>query len=143
VVASSDGSHEQHRRRFLTPNYPGDDDQRRQVQVPVPANPEDHRVVNLPLDDGSITTAHYAGLLPASSNGNKFLFYWLFYPDVSNYHGKEEDIPLLLWLNGGPGCSSMDGLFIEHGPIQLVMENNNWKITSRKDSWHKSPAYVV
>ena len=130
-------------RRFLTPTYPGDDGQRRQVEVPVPTDPEDHRVVNLPLHDGSLTTAHYAGLLPASSAGNKYLFYWFFYPDLSNYQGKEEDIPLLLWLNGGPGCSSMDGLFIENGPLQLVLENNNWKITSRQTSWHKSPAYVV
>ena len=150
VLASSEGSYgqqqqQQNRRRFLTPNYPGDDGQRRQVQVPVATNPEDHRVVNLPLDDGSLTTAQYAGLLPASSTGNKYLFYWFFYPDVSNYKGKEEDIPLLLWLNGGPGCSSMDGLFIEHGPLQLVLDKNtnNWKVTSRQHSWHKSPAYVV
>lgn len=147
LVVASSASHNHnghaHHRRFLTPNYPGDNGQRRTVQVPVPTNPEEHRVVNLPLDDGSLTTAHYAGLLPASSAGNKYLFYWFFYPDLTNYQGKEEDIPLLLWLNGGPGCSSMDGLFIEHGPIQLVLENKNWKITSRPSSWHKSPAYVV
>ena len=143
TTATTTASSSSHHRRLI-PNYPGDNGQRRQVEVPVPTDPEDHRVVNLPLDDGSLKTPHYAGLLPASSKNDKYLFYWLFYPDMTKYHGKEEDIPLLVWLNGGPGCSSMDGLFIEHGPLELVLDkNNHWKITSRDKSWHKSPAYVV
>jgi hypothetical protein len=79
------------------------------VGVPIPTSPEDHLVTSLPyLKKDAFPTKHYAGLLPANSKKTKYFFYWLFEPDSSIH--KEDDIPLLLWMNGGPGCSSMDGM---------------------------------
>jgi hypothetical protein len=103
LLASSAGREWSNHPRRLTPNYPGDDGKRRQVEVPHPTSPDDHLVRDLPLHDGSLTTAHYAGLLPASSSGDKYLFYWFFYPDLTNYSGKDEDVPLLAvdqWWTG-------------------------------------------
>ena len=117
--------------------------------------PEDHLVTNLPyLDPTSFPTKHYAGHISASPDKNdKKLFYWLFEPDLSGHDQIEEsEIPLLIWLNGGPGCSSMDGLFLENGPFRFRQNGNdgnanpeedNWTIEVNDYSWHKSPAYVL
>ncbi len=43
------------------------------------------------------------------------VFYWLF-PSRNNM---DED-PLVIWLTGGPGCSSELAIFYENGPMKLV-----------------------
>ncbi|RLN49192.1 hypothetical protein BBJ29_003706 [Phytophthora kernoviae] len=43
--------------------------------------------------------------------------------------------PLVIWLNGGPGCSSMQGLFLGNSPFKLVDEST---IAENKHSWHHS-----
>jgi cathepsin A (carboxypeptidase C) len=42
----------------------------------------------------------------------------LFYIFFESRSLPEED-PLVLWLNGGPGCSSSLGLFYENGPFKI------------------------
>lgn len=116
------------------------------VEVPVPTSPNEHLVTDLPLlKNGTLPTAHWAGLLPASSHNDKYLFYWLFAPDLSAYNKvKEADVPLIVWLNGGPGCSSMDGLFLENGPLRFVAdEHGNYRMEAAEHSWHKIPAYML
>jgi carboxypeptidase D len=123
-----------------------DDWQRQLVDVNLPKDPADHLVTALPLLEASkFPTEHWAGLIPASADGDKYLFYWLFAPDLTDHPDvKEEDIPLIVWLNGGPACSSMDGLWLENGPFRLQeTEDKKWEINLDPHSWHKAPAYVV
>lgn len=55
----------------------------------------------------------YAGLLPISNATNASeLFFW-FFPS-ENPKAKNE---IVIWLNGGPGCSSLEGLLQENGPF--------------------------
>lgn len=42
----------------------------------------------------------------------------LFYYFVSSERNPGKD-PVVLWLNGGPGCSSLDGFVYEHGMIPI------------------------
>mmetsp|Transcript_3487 Transcript_3487/g.5312 ORF Transcript_3487/g.5312 Transcript_3487/m.5312 type:complete len:644 (-) Transcript_3487:1271-3202(-) len=139
-------------RRFLSSKYRDDMmdilGQRRDVTVEVPTSPEDHLVTNLPLlkDEDAQKLQQYAGLLPASNQNDKYFFYWYFFADSSVHQEqhKDEDIPLVIWLNGGPGCSSMDGLFLENGPLEFAVgDDGNYALTLRESSWHKGPAYMV
>ncbi|KAF4658214.1 hypothetical protein FOL47_008127 [Perkinsus chesapeaki] len=51
------------------------------------------------------------------------LFFW-FFESRSN---PSQD-PLILWLDGGPGCSSMGGLFLEIGPCRVNSEGNDTEL---------------
>ncbi|KAF2477049.1 carboxypeptidase cpdS precursor [Lindgomyces ingoldianus] len=55
----------------------------------------------------------YAGLLPISSIPNASELYFWFFPS-SNPDASDE---ITIWLNGGPGCSSLEGFLQENGPI--------------------------
>ncbi|KAF5013080.1 hypothetical protein FDECE_907 [Fusarium decemcellulare] len=56
----------------------------------------------------------YAGLLPISQDPDESreLYFW-FFPSTNPDAGKE----VVIWLNGGPGCSSLSGMLTENGPF--------------------------
>ncbi|CAM9554051.1 unnamed protein product, partial [Phaeothamnion confervicola] len=92
------------------------------------ATPADHLVKALPgLSSSDFRSNQWAGYVPVT--GGK-LFYWLFEAATS-----PEDAPLVIWLNGGPGCSSMDGLFLENGPFKLRDAST---LQTNPSSWHRT-----
>ncbi|OQR93221.1 serine protease family S10 [Achlya hypogyna] len=70
----------------------------------------------------------YAGRLPLPSNGQE-MFYWL----VESQDSPASD-PLVLWLNGGPGCSSLGGFFKELGPFVVA---SDLSIKNNKYAWNR------
>ncbi|KAK3326269.1 putative serine-TYPE carboxypeptidase F precursor [Apodospora peruviana] len=73
----------------------------------------------------------YAGSLSISSDpkedGN--LFFWFF--PTSDPTPKKE---ILIWLNGGPGCSSFEGLIQENGPF--LWQYGTYKPVQNPWSWN-------
>lgn len=61
----------------------------------------------------------YAGFLTIDRVFNTNLFFWYF-PAEEN----PETSPVVLWLQGGPGASSLIGLFLENGPLKLITEDS-------------------
>jgi carboxypeptidase C (cathepsin A) len=74
----------------------------------------------------------YAGHHEISTNS--FLFYWFFEKKTSNL----ADEPVIIWLNGGPGCSSMTGAFVELGPYKFDIKNEtSFKLVRNEHTWLK------
>jgi carboxypeptidase C (cathepsin A) len=72
-------------------------------------------VLSLPGWPGQLPTRHYSGYLDASST--KHLHYYM----VQSAGDAAKD-PVVLWFNGGPGCSSLDGFLYEHGPFRVEFD---------------------
>ncbi|CAD5227832.1 unnamed protein product [Bursaphelenchus okinawaensis] len=70
----------------------------------------------------------YSGYLNA--NEHTHLHYWL-----STKDQPDSQAPLILWLNGGPGCSSLGGLFKELGPFRMTKDGK--KLDQNRFSWTK------
>ncbi|GMR33821.1 hypothetical protein PMAYCL1PPCAC_04016, partial [Pristionchus mayeri] len=92
------------------------------------ANPADDEVKNLPGVTFELKFKHYAGYLDASLGNH--LHYWFF--ESQSNAGQS---PLVLWLNGGPGCSSIGGSLMENGPFRPTQDGQH--LQENPFSWNK------
>lgn len=63
----------------------------------------------------------------AAAHGN--LFFW--HAQNNHIDAKQRTV---IWLNGGPGCSSMDGALMEVGPYRMKDDKN---LEKNPGSWHE------
>ncbi|KAL2213591.1 hypothetical protein CC79DRAFT_1316379 [Sarocladium strictum] len=75
----------------------------------------------------------YSGYLDDNEN-DKHLFYWFF-----ESRNDPENDPVVLWLNGGPGCSSLTGLFFELGPATI---NKKGEVVQNPWSWNRNASVI-
>lgn len=63
----------------------------------------------------------YAGQLRSSATYENYFFYWL-HPrpeDLSRGKANADSSPLIVYLNGGPGSTSMNALWTGNGPLRV------------------------
>ncbi|KAI3682567.1 hypothetical protein L1987_82630 [Smallanthus sonchifolius] len=94
--------------------------------------PENAIVSQLPGFDGALPSKHYAGYVTVDENHGRKLYYYY----VLSERNPSED-PVVLWLNGGPGCSSFDGFVYEHGPFNFEKTEDLPKLHLNPYTWTK------
>ncbi|RAW29107.1 hypothetical protein PC110_g14528 [Phytophthora cactorum] len=93
---------------------------------------EDALVKDLPGLTRELSFKHYAGHLQLKEEEK--LFYW-----YTESQKDPENDPIVLWLNGGPGCSSLGGLFTENGPFVV---SDDLSIKVNRYSWNRNANMV-
>ncbi|TVU13670.1 hypothetical protein EJB05_37090 [Eragrostis curvula] len=99
------------------------------------AAPDEHLVTGLPGFHGAFPSKHYSGYVTVDEANEKSLFYYL----VLSERDPAGD-PMVVWLNGGPGCSSFDGFVYENGPFNFEPGNTPGglpKLQLNPYSWSK------
>ncbi|XP_059186257.1 lysosomal protective protein isoform X1 [Centropristis striata] len=92
------------------------------------AAPAADEVAYLPGLQKQPSFKQYSGYLTVPEG--KHLHYWF----VESQKNPSSD-PVVLWLNGGPGCSSLDGLLTEHGPF--LIQDDGVTLQYNPYSWNK------
>ncbi|KAM3715661.1 Lysosomal protective protein, partial [Dirofilaria immitis] len=85
------------------------------------------RIWNLPGLTFEPSFKQYSGYLSANSD---YLHYWF----IESQQNATED-PLILWLNGKPGCSSLNSFFSENGPFRS--NPDNMTLSENNYAWNK------
>lgn len=92
------------------------------------AAPKMDQVVNLP-DFGTPPTPLYSGFLDASDGVSGTHLHYMFAESMND----PENAPVVLWLNGGPGSSSLLGFMQEVGP--LLIKRGDKPLIENPYSW--------
>ena len=99
------------------------------------------RVHSLP-EIGTLEDSLFSGYITISESAPHKSIHYLLVESKSN----PETDPLIIWFNGGPGCSSMYGFFLEIGPYQIKNDpDDHSKKLFRKNehSWNREASLLI
>jgi len=100
------------------------------------AAPSEDAVTSLPTF-GKPPTPQWSGFLDASSVENgTMLHYWF----ALTSGPISKSTPVILWLNGGPGSSSVTGMMEEQGPVLM---GDNGVMVANPYSWTQAGHFLI
>nr|CAB3453174.1 unnamed protein product [Digitaria exilis] len=107
------------------------------LSSPSSANAAEERVVtHLPASrDPSPSTSEQGRYVEVDESNGVRLFYYF----TPSEHSPADD-PLMIWLSGGPGCTSFAGLVYQIGPLKFDSQgykNGLPKLVYQSESWTK------
>ncbi|CAH9080723.1 unnamed protein product, partial [Cuscuta europaea] len=89
------------------------------------------KIESLPGQPNNPSVTQYSGYIKVNESHGRALFYWFF-----EAQSQPSTKPLVLWLNGGPGCSSIGyGAASELGPLRV--RENGAGLRFNNYSWNK------
>lgn len=86
-------------------------------------------ITQLPGWEGPLPSRQFSGYLDVGAS--KHFHYWLVESEAD-----PSTAPTVLWLNGGPGCSSLDGFIYEHGPFRINASDHS-RLVRFDHTWAK------
>lgn len=101
------------------------------IDLRYPKQQESDRIIKLPGQPSKVKFSQYSGYVTVDEKAGRALFYWFV-----EANKKPESKPLVLWLNGGPGCSSIAyGASEEVGPFRVRPDGQTLSLSPY--SWNK------
>lgn len=89
------------------------------------------KIISLPGQPPNLNFSQFSGYVTVDSAAGRNLFYWL--TEAPRPSGTK---PLVLWLNGGPGCSSIAyGASEEVGPFRVNPDGKTLRLNLY--AWNK------
>ncbi|KDP43595.1 hypothetical protein JCGZ_16882 [Jatropha curcas] len=93
---------------------------------------EKDRIKRLP-GQPQVKFSQYGGYVTVDKLAGKALYYYF----AEAQESSKNSLPLLLWLNGGPGCSSLAyGLMQELGPFRVYSDGKTLYKNKNRFSWN-------
>jgi cathepsin A (carboxypeptidase C) len=91
--------------------------------------PKNYTLTEAPVEEGFCdTTKQMSGYFKIDGSKSKNYFYWFF-----ESRNDPKNDPFIIWLTGGPGCSSMLALLGENGPCTV---NDDLSLKRNEFSWN-------
>ena len=97
------------------------------------------KITELPGQPKNVEFNQYSGYVTVNEQAGRALFYWLI---ESQANRRPETRPLVLWLNGGPGCSSVAyGAAEEIGPFRIRPDGKTLYLNPY--AWNKCKSSMI